>query len=222
MENIWLIAIAVISYLIGSFSTSQVISRKKIEEWGRDSWGTMSTIQKTGSKLKGLVVLVGDMLKGFLPVFTFTGFAPLVGYDQVWAFGISAFCVTLGHNYSINLNFHGGRGLATGLGVIFAVNWILALACLTVMIFSVFATELWMRGGFKGSFLKFARGNLLGRVTGIILCLVAMYFFFSPWEFYAVFPMMALIIFSHKERLFIFMEENKEIIRRRFNIKGSR
>jgi acyl phosphate:glycerol-3-phosphate acyltransferase len=220
MENLWLLVVAVVSYVFGSFPIAKLVTGKTQTEWGKDSWGTMSTIQKAG-KGKGVIVFAIDIAKGFISVFIFTGFVPsFVSYDTLYLLGISAFFVILGQNYSIFLKFRGGRGLATGLGVMFALDWVLALSCLAIMLVSVFAIELWMNGSLHGEFFSLARNNLLGRALGIIFCLVAIYFFAGLWQLIVTFPMMMLIMFSHRKRVRNYILENKQILQERFSIKG--
>lgn len=222
MEIFWLVLIGLVSYVFGSFSIARLVSGKKMEDWGRDSWGTMSTLQKTGSKAKGALVLLGDALKGFLPIYFSVSLISAGSYSEFWTLVVSSFFVVLGHNHSLFLRFRGGRGLATGFGVLLAVNWFLGLACLGTLLFSIFATELWMRGSFRGGFLKLARNNLLGRAVGIVVSLAVIYAFCGLHGFLALLPMMMLIIFSHKERVMIFVSENKDILLRRLGVKNSR
>ncbi len=222
MVDFWLIvALAEISYFFGSFPTARVIAGKKARGWGKDSWGTMSTLQKTGSYFKAALVLAGDVLKGFLPVFFALFLARLWGYNELWALTLSAGGAVLGHNHSVFLRFQGGRGLATGFGALLALNWLIALACLVTLLYFILATELWMYRRFAGGFKKIIRDNLLGRIIGVVSCLAVIYGLTSFGQFCALLPMMVLIILSHQERVKIFVKENKEVLLKRLGVKNS-
>lgn len=219
MENLWLILITILSYFFGSFPTAKIVTHKKITiaEWGHDSWGTMSALQKTGSYSKGALVLIGDILKGFLPVFFAIFLAQFLGYSVLVALFLSSAGTVLGHCHSIFNHWYGGRGLATGFGVMLAVNWVLGLACLGTLITFILITEFWMQHRFVGGFKKIIRDNLLGRIIGIVLCLAVVYGMVGLGSFCALLPMMALIIFSHLDRIKIFVKENKEVLFKRLS-----
>jgi glycerol-3-phosphate acyltransferase PlsY len=104
-------------YLLGSIPTAFLLVRWKtkadIRNSGSGNVGTLNSYKVTGSKIVGLLVLVADILKGFIAVW---GASLLSGsvYEVVAGAGVGA---VLGHNFPIWLRFKGGRGLATAAGV---------------------------------------------------------------------------------------------------------
>lgn len=82
-----------------------------------------NNVLRSGNKLAALLTLVLDAAKGFAP--TAIAFAALGPFGAGPA-GLGAF---LGHCFSIYIRFGGGKGVATGFGVLLALNWVAALAC---------------------------------------------------------------------------------------------
>lgn len=109
------IGLVVISYLIGSIPTGLLFGRAfaeiDIREHGSHNIGATNVYRSAGKMLGGLTLL-GDTLKGFLPVclvYAITG-------SETWA-SLTALATFLGHLYPVYLKFSGGKGVATGLGV---------------------------------------------------------------------------------------------------------
>jgi len=104
-------------YLLGSIPTAFLLVRWRtkadIRNSGSGNVGTLNSYQVTGSRIIGLVVLVADILKGFIAVW---GASLLSGgvYEVIAGAGVGA---VLGHNFPVWLRFKGGRGLATAAGV---------------------------------------------------------------------------------------------------------
>ncbi len=119
--------ICILFYLIGSFPTAYILvklkHKKKLTEEGTGNIGARNTFDVTNSKLDGLIVLITDFLKGLLPVLWFLNFA---SFKSGLVF-IPALCLLFGHNYSVWLKFKGGRGLATGAGIMTAINFTLVI-----------------------------------------------------------------------------------------------
>jgi glycerol-3-phosphate acyltransferase PlsY len=116
-----------LGYLVGSFPTAFLLVRWKtrtdIRESGSGNVGALNTLEVTGSKGLGALVLVIDILKGALAVFlTYE----LIGnsFEMLGTGGIGA---VLGHNYSPWIKLKGGRGLATAAGVVLSISWSLLL-----------------------------------------------------------------------------------------------
>jgi len=102
------------AYLLGSVPTGLLLARSmgvNIRESGSGNIGATNVYRTIGRKL-GILTLVGDCLKGLIPVLI----AKWLGLPEIWiaAVGVAAF---LGHVYTIFLGFKGGKGVATALGV---------------------------------------------------------------------------------------------------------
>jgi len=117
-----IILLLTLHYLIGSVPTAYIILKirynKDITREGSGNVGTLNSYEITGSKSTGILVLIIDLLKGFIPAF-------LMAYILKFPFNVIVFpliMVVFGHNYSIWLKFKGGRGLATAAGIALALN----------------------------------------------------------------------------------------------------
>ena len=131
-----LLLIVVIAYLIGSVSFAVVVSRlyrlPDPREYGSGNPGATNVL-RSGRKSAAVLTLVGDSFKGWLAVY---GAAHWFGdgADATLARALAAVAVLLGHLYPLFHGFKGGKGVATALGVLLGLNWILALGTLTTWI----------------------------------------------------------------------------------------
>jgi glycerol-3-phosphate acyltransferase PlsY len=120
----------VAAYLVGSLSFAVIVSRamglNDPRTYGSKNPGATNVL-RSGSKPAAAVTLLLDALKGWLPVVLVKWFgAPYgLGDGTVALVGLAAF---LGHLFPVFFRFVGGKGVATALGVLFAVSWILGLA----------------------------------------------------------------------------------------------
>ncbi len=124
------ILLCILFYLIGSIPTAYLILKfrhgKNIMQEGSGNVGAMNSYDVTKSKVTGIVVLVLDFLKGFIPSFIFLYIA---GYN-IETMLIPIALILVGHNFSIWLKFKGGRGLATAAGLCVVIEpWILLIWC---------------------------------------------------------------------------------------------
>jgi len=110
---------AAIAYLIGSIPIGLILSKimgKDPRQTGSGNIGA-TNVMRTAGKAMGVITLIGDVAKGFLPVIVVKHYShePIL----VAALGFLAF---LGHLYPIYLRFKGGKGVATALGVYLAIS----------------------------------------------------------------------------------------------------
>jgi glycerol-3-phosphate acyltransferase PlsY len=112
-------------YLIGSISSAVLISRvmglpdPRLEGSGNPG---ATNVLRLGNKAAAALTLLGDLLKGTLPVL----FALHVSGDQSVVAGAAAGAF-LGHLFPVFFKFQGGKGVATALGVFLAVNPLMGL-----------------------------------------------------------------------------------------------
>lgn len=103
------------AYLMGSIPTGVWIGKKfkniDIREHGSKNTGTTNAYRVLGAKY-GLIVLISDVLKGFIPVYA-ASFSGVTGLSLI----IVGMVAIIGHSLSVFLNFKGGKGVATSLGV---------------------------------------------------------------------------------------------------------
>lgn len=131
--------VVITAYLIGSISFAVVVSRAyrlpDPRAYGSGNPGATNVL-RTGRKSAAVLTLLGDSLKGWLAVLAAGQWA---ADDVSLAMALAAVAVILGHLYPLFHRFQGGKGVATALGVLLALNWILALATLaTWLIIAVF------------------------------------------------------------------------------------
>jgi acyl phosphate:glycerol-3-phosphate acyltransferase len=120
---------AIVAYLIGSLSFAVIVSKlmglSDPRTFGSKNPGATNVL-RSGSKPAAIITLLLDALKGYLPVALVQWFGKDYGLsDGTMALvGMAAF---LGHLYPVFFKFVGGKGVATATGVIFGINWSLAL-----------------------------------------------------------------------------------------------
>ncbi|GHC80904.1 glycerol-3-phosphate acyltransferase [Pseudorhodoferax aquiterrae] len=129
------------AYLLGSLSFAVIVSRvmglSDPRSYGSKNPGATNVL-RSGSKVAALVTLLLDALKGWLPVALVVWYGERFGLQEgtVALVGLAAF---LGHLYPVFFRFQGGKGVATALGVLFGVDWLLGLAAaLTWLIIAFF------------------------------------------------------------------------------------
>jgi glycerol-3-phosphate acyltransferase PlsY len=129
-----LILLATAAYLLGSLSFAVVVSRlmglPDPRTFGSGNPGATNML-RGGSRWAAAWVLLGDALKGWLAVwFTATVAIPLGAFPQSLA--VVAVAVFIGHGYPVFFGFKGGKGVATALGVLLALNPSLGFCTLIV------------------------------------------------------------------------------------------
>ncbi|WP_201764901.1 glycerol-3-phosphate 1-O-acyltransferase PlsY [Methylotuvimicrobium buryatense] len=116
----------VFAYLAGSVSSAIIVCRMMglpdPREQGSGNPGATNVMRIGGKKAAG-ITLLGDMLKGLLPVYL----AKILGMpvDALALIGLAAF---LGHLYPVFFGFKGGKGVATSVGVLLGFSWALGFA----------------------------------------------------------------------------------------------
>jgi len=107
-----------LSYLIGSIPTAYIYGKLArgidIRGHGSGNIGATNTFRVLG-KWPGIFVLVCDILKGVAAVVAVSFILKISGILSCAALGLAA---VSGHNWTIFLNFKGGKGIATSLGVL--------------------------------------------------------------------------------------------------------
>jgi len=117
------------AYFLGSLPTGYIAGRIAgidIRQHGSGSTGA-TNVWRTIGKGAGLTVFVVDLLKGILAVFLTQHFSTAGAWTQWFAVG-AAMMALLGHTRSIWLGFTGGKAVATGLGVLLILNWIVGIS----------------------------------------------------------------------------------------------
>jgi len=110
--------IGIISYLMGSipfgFILTKIFLKKDIREIGSGNIGATNAL-RTGNKSVGYITLILDILKAIVPVI----YVKIFYQDFLY---VASLCAFLGHVFPVWLKFKGGKGVATYVGILFALN----------------------------------------------------------------------------------------------------
>jgi glycerol-3-phosphate acyltransferase PlsY len=179
------IFISLFGYLLGSVPTGLILAKlfSKVDprKIGSKNIGA-TNIFRTAGKSLGIFTLIGDLLKGAIPVVI----AIQWGESDLWI-ALSGLTPFLGHIFPIFLGFKGGKGVATALGVY------LMFSPISVLIeFFIFAGIVW-----KWRFIS------LGSITCGTTIPILIAFFRSDSQAYFIVSviMAALILYRHQSNI---------------------
>lgn len=161
-------------YLIGAIPTGVILTRLSgagdIRHVGSGNIGATNVYRVAGRKL-GVLTLVGDCLKGLLPLWW-------IVQSGAWSaeqIALAAAVTFLGHLYPVYLGFKGGKGVATALGIFIVLSPLAVLIALFAFVAilwkwryvsaaSIAAAALipFLAGGIEGSFPLFAASLFIG------------------------------------------------------------
>jgi glycerol-3-phosphate acyltransferase PlsY len=177
------VMLVVVAYLLGSIPFAIVIGKwfwhVDVREHGSGNVGTTNVFRVLGKKA-GTLVLIGDMGKGFLPTFVAGLFLP------PWFTLIVAMAALLGHMYSVFLRGGGGKGVATGAGIILALMpWVFLITL------AVFLTV-----------LVVGRMVSLASICGAITLMICVLVFDEPLS-YQILAVLAsgVVIYAHRSNI---------------------
>jgi len=186
-----LILIISISYLMGSIPFGLILTKiflkKDIRKVGSGNIGTTNVL-RTGNKVIGYLTLILDVLKAAIPVLYIKFNFP----ELVYISSLSAF---IGHVFPIWLKFKGGKGVATYVGILFSINYILG----TVFAFS------WLIVFFISKY------SSLGSILSSLVIPIFIFLNSSYDNEYFFIIMFVLILYTHRENVkrLINKEESK-------------
>lgn len=124
------IALALLAaYVVGSIDFAVIVARMNgvdIRDVGSGNPGTSNVLRSIG-RLPAAMVLLGDTMKGFVGAAMGTIAAAALDPQVEWAF-LAGLMAVVGHCYPVFHRFRGGRGVATGLGVLLWTVWPVGLA----------------------------------------------------------------------------------------------
>ena len=168
-----LILWAVIGYLLGSIPSGLILARLmglgNLREIGSGNIGATNVL-RTGNKAAAAMTLILDAGKGAAAVLLARAFAP---DDAVQVAALAAF---LGHCFPVWLQFRGGKGVATFLGIWLAYTWPVGLACCATWAVGAAVTRMSSMGAlWAASFSTiwlFLLGSGQALVLGVILTLL--------------------------------------------------
>ncbi len=181
---ILIIGFALFGYLLGSVSTAIITCRlmglpDPRSEGSRNPGAT--NVLRVGGKKAAAITLLGDMLKGLLPV--------LISLSLGMPDAVIAACALaafLGHLYPLYYGFQGGKGVATLLGVLLGTHWLLGLGTIGV----------WL-----GMAFTFRYSSLSALVAATASPLLAWFITHSPIISASIALMAVLLIWRHRSNI---------------------
>ncbi len=185
MEWLTIAALWLAAYLLGSINSSILLAKAfglpDPRLVGSGNPGA-TNILRSGKKWLALFTLLGDLSKGFIPVFL----ATWLFQEQLWLAGVTAVFAFLGHLYPLYFRFQGGKGVATGLGVFLGLSPWLGLSTLAV----------WL------SVAMITRYSSLSALTTALAAPLLTYIFFKDlWLTIIVIMLSLLSIFRHRSNI---------------------
>lgn len=200
LKCVELLAVAIIAYLIGSIPTGYIIVKAKtgqdIRTVGSGSTGATNVKRVLGKNYFFLVMLL-DALKGALPVVLAKLFTT-VGISLGLAPVIAAVAVIIGHSKSIFLQFKGGKSVASGVGTILALNWIVGIVIALVWGVITYTT-------------KYVS---VGSIIALVVSPFVMYFLGAPIAYVAYCALGAIyIVYLHRENIKRLINGNENKVR---------
>ena len=134
-----LVIALVLAYLLGSISFAVVVSRfsglADPRTFGSGNPGATNVL-RTGNKKAAALTLLGDALKGTVAVVV----ARQWGFEE-GTVNLVALAAFFGHLYPIFLKFKGGKGVATGAGILLALSPLMGLGVLATWLLIAFLTR---------------------------------------------------------------------------------
>jgi len=135
--------IILVAYLLGSIPFAVIVSRlmglRDPRQYGSRNPGATNVL-RSGNKTAAVLTLIGDAAKGWLAVYLAARFTLTWGLPG-WTIAGAALAVFLGHLYPVFLRLRGGKGVATALGVMVAVNPWLGLAAAVTWLLVAYASR---------------------------------------------------------------------------------
>lgn len=184
--------LVVISYLIGNISSAILIGRVTagidIREHGSGNAGTTNVLRTIGKKAAA-ATLVCDVLKGVIAVLIGRFFG-----NEVLAM-VCGLAAILGHIWPVLFGFRGGKGIATGIGVIFTTVPIPAFACL----------------GIGVALIVITRFVSLGSISGAALLPIVVYFYDETYFIWSL-CMAVIVIYTHRSNIKRLVQGNESKI----------
>ncbi|WP_423808375.1 glycerol-3-phosphate 1-O-acyltransferase PlsY [Polynucleobacter victoriensis] len=175
------------AYLIGSVSFAVVVSKvmrlPDPHSYGSGNPGATNVL-RTGNKLAAILTLLGDAAKGYVAVVIAR---VLIGVEiDSWGLPTVAAAAFIGHLFPVFHGFKGGKGVATALGILLAIDWVLGLTTLST----------WL---IVAVFLRYS--SLAALVSAVFAPIYFIFLFGVQPMAIAIAVMSALLIWRHKANI---------------------
>jgi glycerol-3-phosphate acyltransferase PlsY len=193
------IGVVVIGYLLGSIPFGVIIGKRKgidVTQYGSGKMGTTNVLRTAGTKAAATVFGL-DLLKGILAVVV-AGLMIGRDYLVVGGYGLgmliaqvmAALAAVAGHNWSVFLKFHGGRGVATFFGGLVALCPFAAL----------FGGEVFIIGAGLSKFVSLGSIAAVVSTYGVLVPLTIVYGFPIEYLIYALIGAVVILV-THRSNI---------------------
>jgi acyl phosphate:glycerol-3-phosphate acyltransferase len=172
-----------LSYLLGSISSAILVCRltglPDPRTVGSKNPGATNVL-RLGGKLRAACVLLGDIIKGVVPVYVASLYFP------PWVVSCCWLAVCVGHIWPVFFKFEGGKGVATAFGGLLALHWPIALTTFGVWLTVVGVT----------------RYSSLAAVIAAVSCPILTWYFLDALVASTAFLICSILLYRHKANIF--------------------
>ena len=185
--------VALFSYLSGSIPfgllLTKIIGKTDLRKIGSGNIGATNVL-RTGNKYLAFATLLLDVLKGYIPVIIISNYYP--EFIQ-----LSCVLVFLGHIFPLWLKFKGGKGVATYLGVLFAISIQLSILFIVtwLVVFLIF------KYSSVSSMFSSLTVFVVGLIKNTVLSEINSSIFYEKNIILLLFIFFILIIFTHRKNI---------------------
>ena len=182
------ILVVVLAYLLGSLSFAVIVSKAMgmadPRSYGSGNPGATNVL-RSGKKKAAILTLLGDALKGLVAVLLAKYFLDTGSITEATVAWV-ALAVLIGHMWPVFFGFKGGKGVATAVGVLFALSWPVALICTLVWLVMAFGLKI----------------SSLAALTATVLSPVLAWVFIDETSWcWAVLIIAILVLYRHKSNI---------------------
>ena len=182
------ILVVVLAYLLGSLSFAVIVSKAMgmadPRSYGSGNPGATNVL-RSGKKKAAILTLLGDALKGLVAVLLAKYFLDAGSITEATVAWV-ALAVLIGHMWPVFFGFKGGKGVATAVGVLFALSWPVALICTLVWLVMAFGLKI---------------SSLAALVATVLSPILAWVFIDEASWCWAVLIIAILVLYRHKSNI---------------------
>ena len=182
------ILVVVLAYLLGSLSFAVIVSKAMgmadPRSYGSGNPGATNVL-RSGKKKAAILTLLGDALKGLVAVVIAKCLWDAGHITEATVAWVSV-AVLVGHMWPVFFGFKGGKGVATAVGVLFALSWPVALICTIVWLIMAFGLKI---------------SSVAALVATVLSPVLAWYFIDEASWCWAILVIAVLVLYRHKSNI---------------------
>lgn len=185
MNDLLFIFVLIVIYLIAAIPTGIVLSRlmggEDVRQKGSGNIGA-TNVYRVAGRLAGILTLLGDTLKSFLPLFACKSWLE----PTPTQLGVASAVAIIAHCYPVYLKFKGGKGVATALGIFLVLSPQVVLGALVIFALVVGITR------------YISLGSILAALSAPLMILMLNY---PPPLFLATLFIAVLVVWRHRSNI---------------------